>query len=149
MELTPREQVVIEALTWLRTPFHHQARLKEVGVDCVMLLAEVYERAGVLPHQEIGYYPPDWHLHRDAERYLMGLLEVAHEVTSPLPGDVALFKFGRVFSHAGIVIEYPRIIHAYWTQNEVVYADIGKQPLLDKQGKPREVKYMSPFKDKL
>ena len=29
-----KEDVVREAKTWLGTPFHHQGRLKGVGVDC-------------------------------------------------------------------------------------------------------------------
>ncbi|WP_436904878.1 hypothetical protein [Acinetobacter johnsonii] len=34
---------VQEALTWLGTPYHHQGRVKDVGVDCGTLLCEVYE----------------------------------------------------------------------------------------------------------
>ena len=49
------------------------ARVKGAGVDCLMLLAEVYERAGITAHVEPPFYVPDWHLHRDAERYLDGL----------------------------------------------------------------------------
>ena len=34
-----------------------------------MMLAEVYEACGVIPHLEIPFYPADWNTHRDAERY--------------------------------------------------------------------------------
>ena len=34
-------------------------------------------------------------------------------VAEPLPGDIVLYKFGRCFSHAGIVIAWPQIIHSY------------------------------------
>ena len=50
------------------------------GVDCLMLLAEVYERAGVAAHVEPPFYVPDWHLHRDAERYMEGLLRYARAI---------------------------------------------------------------------
>jgi NlpC/P60 family putative phage cell wall peptidase len=104
-----RAAVVAEAESWLGTPYHHMARLKGVGCDCLTLLAAVYEAAGVVPVIEIPFYPPDWHLHRGVERYMDGLLAYAHEVDAPAPGDVALFRFGRCFSHGAIVVEWPRI----------------------------------------
>ena len=55
-------------------------RVKGSGTDCLMLLAEVYEAAGVIPHVEVPFYPPDWHLHRGAERYLEGLMQYAREI---------------------------------------------------------------------
>lgn len=134
-----RQAVVAEAQAWLRTPFHHEARIKGVGVDCLMFLAEVYEHAGVIPHIAPPHYTPDWHMHRDIERYMQGLMQYAHEVEAPLLGDVALFKFGRVFSHGAIVIEWPRVIHAYWAIG-VSWGDANQQPLKD-----REVKFFSPF----
>ena len=53
------------------------ARVKGGGTDCLMLLAEVYEKAGVIPHVDVPFYPPDWNLHRDAERYLEGIMRYA------------------------------------------------------------------------
>jgi len=57
-----RQAVIAEAVTWIGTPFHHAARVKGAGVDCLMLLAEVYERAGAAPHIEPPFYVPDWHM---------------------------------------------------------------------------------------
>src|SRR5262249_4757318 len=86
-ELDPRRAAVVaEAESWIGTPFHHAARVKGAGVDCLMLLAEVYERAGIVPHLEPPFYVPDWHLHRDAERYLEGLAPHAHEIAGPSQG---------------------------------------------------------------
>ncbi len=31
-----RENIVNEAMQWIRTPWHHQANIKGVGVDCAM-----------------------------------------------------------------------------------------------------------------
>jgi cell wall-associated NlpC family hydrolase len=126
-----RRAVVEEARGWLRTPYHHMGRVKGAGVDCATLLAEVYARAGVLPSLDLPFYPPDWHLHRDAERYLDFVLAHAGEVAvappdafsagslafcaarRPMPADVALWRFGRCFSHGAIVIDWPLVIHAY------------------------------------
>jgi NlpC/P60 family putative phage cell wall peptidase len=134
-----RRAVVTEAQSWIGTPFHHAARVKGAGVDCLMLLAEVYERAGVAPHVMPPFYVPDWHLHRDAERYAEGLLAYARPVAEPLPGDIALFRFGRTFSHGAIVILWPRLVHAYWAQG-VVWGDATHHPLA---GRP--VRFFSPF----
>jgi cell wall-associated NlpC family hydrolase len=138
--LTRRAAVITEAISWIGTPFHHEARIKGAGVDCLMLLAEVYERAGVVDHITVEHYPSDWHLHRDAERYMEGLLRYGHEIeATPLPGDIALFKYGRVFSHGAIVVEWPRVIHAYWTIG-VVWGNATLHPLKD-----REMRFFSPF----
>jgi NlpC/P60 family putative phage cell wall peptidase len=134
-----RQRVVTEAEGWIGTPFHHAARVKGAGVDCLMLLAEVYERAGVVGHVDPPFYVPDWHLHRDAERYLEGLVPYARPVEAPLPGDIALFRFGRTFSHGAIVTEWPRLIHAYWTIG-VVHGDATLHPLA---GRP--VRFFTPF----
>jgi NlpC/P60 family putative phage cell wall peptidase len=135
-----RASVVQEAESWIGTPFHHAARVKGSGVDCLMLLAEVYERAGVVAPVEPPFYVPDWHLHRDAERYLEGLTPYAGEITGPpLSGDIALFRFGRTFSHGAIVTQWPLLIHAYWNIG-VVRGDATLYPLAD-----RPVKFFTPF----
>lgn len=112
-----RRRVVQEALTWLHTPYHHHARIKGVGVDCAQILAAVYSAAGVTGAVELGDYAPQWHLHRDEERYLQALkAQGARRVDQPQPGDVGVWRFGRTFSHGGIVIEGgadPLVLHAY------------------------------------
>ena len=135
-----RAAVLREAESWIGTPFHHAARVKGVGVDCLMMLAEVYERAGVARERiDPPFYVPDWHLHRDAERYMDGLLAYTRPVEAPEPGDIALFKFGRTHSHGAIVTEWPRLIHAYWNIG-VVWGDAALYPLRD-----RPVLFFSPF----
>ena len=137
----PRRLAVIEeARGWLRTPYHHMGRVRGAGTDCLMLLAEVYERAGVIPHIDVPFYPPDWNLHRDAERYLLGVACHAREIAEPAqPGDVAVFKFGRCFAHGAIVLTWPRLIHA-WHSTGVVAVDATQPPLA---GRP--VRFFDPF----
>ena len=111
-----RAAVVAEAGEWLGTPFHHQGRVKGAGVDCAMLLAEVYERCGLVRHVDPGYYPPDWHLHRDAERYLEKLMPYAHELAGPPAlGDVAVFRYGlHLLARRDRDRLAQGLIHAYW-----------------------------------
>ncbi len=109
-----RRAVVEEARSWLRTPYHHMGRVKGAGVDCATLLAEVYTRAGVVTERAIPFYPPDWHLHRNAERYLDFITVEGREIDGPpLPADVAMWRFGKCYSHGAIVIDWPLVIHAY------------------------------------
>jgi len=98
---------VEEARAWIGTPFHHGARVLGAGVDCGQLLAAVYQ-----PHLPVTEYPPDWWQHGDQEILLEQVLAYADEVEAPQPGDVALWKFGRCWSHAGIVVDWPVCIHA-------------------------------------
>jgi NlpC/P60 family putative phage cell wall peptidase len=108
-----RAAVVAEAVSWLGTPYHHAGRVKGAGVDCAMLPAEVYRAAGLIPDFPVAHYPPDWHLHRDVERYLDTVTRHAMEVATPTgPGDFLLYRWGRCFAHGAIVVKWPRIIHA-------------------------------------
>lgn len=124
-----RALVLAEAVTWLRTPYHHQGRLRGVGTDCAMLVAEVYHNAmpDRVPAIDPGYYPPDWHMHRSAERYLEWVEKFAVRVDAPKPGDIVLYRWGRCLAHGGIVVAWPgRIIHALSARKKfegVTYAE--------------------------
>ncbi len=135
LESAQRQAVLSLAEYWIGTPFHHQGRVKgpQGGVDCAMLLLEVFLAAGVIPQirdQGLGTrdqgpapnpwplppgfnYSQQWHLHRAEEKYLemVGALG-GYEVDRPLHGDIAVWKIGRAFSHGAIVLLWPCIIHA-------------------------------------
>jgi len=113
--VTTRAAVAAEAWTWLATPYHPHGRIKGVGVDCAMLLAEVFERVGMVPRVDAGDYPPDWHLNHSAELFLQWLLRVgAREVDAPGLGDVGLFRYGHTHSHGAIVVGPDLLLaHAY------------------------------------
>ena len=145
-----RRNVISVARSWLGTPYHAGGRVKGAGVDCLTLLAEVYAEAGAVPYVDVPYYPHDWHLHRSEERYLNGLLRYAHEIDAlPEPGDIALWKFGRCFSHGAIVVEWPIIIHAYVGRACVMenaatatwLSHIGENA--NRQGKARPMRFFS------
>jgi cell wall-associated NlpC family hydrolase len=112
-EASQRAAVVAEARTWLNTPYHHQARVKQAGVDCAMLPLAVYSAVGLIPEIAIDHYPPDWHLHRDTERYLDIVAAHAAEVPAPTgPGDFVLYRWGRAFAHGALIVDWPTVIHA-------------------------------------
>jgi cell wall-associated NlpC family hydrolase len=120
-----RETIVRVAKSWLGTPYHHRAKIKGVGTDCGQILIAVFAEAGLIKDFDPGNYPGDWMLHRDEERYLGTIETYAKRITrDPLPGDIALFKYGRCISHGAIVTDYPEIIHAYKPSGCVILDNI-------------------------
>lgn len=151
MEIQERQRVISVARSWVGTPYHTAGRVKgkSGGIDCLTLLAEVYAEAGLVERIPIPHYPHDWHLHRSVERYLEGLLKYTHEIEGPpQPGDIALWKFGRCFSHGAIVIAWPQVIHAY-VGSSVKYENTETAQWLKcigegaERGKPRPVRFFS------
>lgn len=137
-EITERQAVVAEALSWIGTPYVNHGRVKGAGADCAMLPAEVYEATGMVEHVDVGYYSPMWHLNRKAEKFLETVEKYADRVESPLPGDMVIYKFGKAFAHGAIVVKWPKIVHA--VLNLSVIEDDGDSPVLaiDPRHGPRE-----------
>ncbi len=110
-----REAMRREALTWLGTPWRHGAGLKQVGVDCAQLLFRVFQAVGIIdPDLELSGYSPQFHLHRRHEVFR----ECVECIADELPpeerhmADIILYRFGKVFNHGGLVLEWPTIIHS-------------------------------------
>lgn len=145
MSIEQRAAVVAEVKTWLGTPYHHMGRIKGGGVDCATLIIEVYSAAGVIQNFETEYYPQDWMLHRDMERY-MGTAEMRGAVEfagPPKPGDLLLVKFGRCFSHGAVVIDWPLCFHATVGQN-CGYVDALRDAVFkERTGELRPFKYFT------
>ena len=122
-----RAAIVAEALTWLGTTYHHQARVKGVGCDCAQLPAACYEAVGIVPHLDPDY-SPQWMMHHDAEKYLEYVLPYAREITREelKPGDLVMWKFGRTYSHSAIVVDPPIVIHAMQRAGAVVLGDMDR-----------------------
>jgi cell wall-associated NlpC family hydrolase len=112
LEVEQRAEIVRLALSWVGTPYRQWGARKGVAVDCAMLLVRCWVEAGVFQNFDPRPYPPEWHLHREEERYLNWLESLAVEVVTPRPGDIAVFRFGRCYSHAGIMISATRMVHA-------------------------------------
>ena len=135
-EAEQRTAVVEEARSWLRTPYHHQGRIKGVGVDCAMLLCDVYHQVGLIPYIDPRPYPVDWNQHRSTERYLEWVEQYARPVSAPQPGDIAVWRFGRCFAHGAIVVEWPTVIHAVLrersctTSDASIHSQLSRRPVV-------------------
>ncbi len=125
-----RKSVVQEALSWVGTPYHHHGRVKGVGVDCAQILLAVYcDALALAPAMDVGHYSTQWHLHRGEEVYLSWLEKAgAKQVQAPAPGDIAMFRFGRTYSHSAICVG-DFFVHAYVNLG-VIQSRLDEEPLV-------------------
>ncbi len=109
-----RTTVVKETLSWLGTPYHHLAAVKGAGVDCAMLVVEVFRACSLVPPElDPRPYAPDWHLHKGEELFLGWLNQFGSPVQRPQPGDVVVWRYGRTYSHGAVVVDDAGgIVHA-------------------------------------
>jgi len=133
-------------MTWLRTPHHNGARLKNVGVDCGQFPLAVYEAVGLIPPTATSRYSPQFHLNRGEEWYLSYCQSLGRELgdgEKPQNGDFAIYKVGRVFSHGAIIIDWPHVIHSYVGVG--VSLDLGNKGWMaqNRDGSPRPVKFFT------
>lgn len=125
-EKTERSQVVSEARTWIRTPYHHMGRVKGSGCDCYTLLLEVFRKIGLFTDDDEGaFYPRDWFLHAREDHYKFRIVRHAAEMVDRFcsqtemtsPGNVVLVrvagKRGSLDVHGGIISQWPLVINAY------------------------------------
>ncbi|MFT4097057.1 MAG: hypothetical protein QM651_08020 [Rhodoblastus sp.] len=125
-ESRTRGRVVAEARGWLGTPYHHCADIRGVGVDCGMLLVRVFVDTGLVAPFDPRPYTHDWMMHRSEERFLSSLMARSRPVETPQPGDVALWKVGRCYSHGAIVTSAAplNVVHAVISYGRVVEEEI-------------------------
>ena len=121
-----REKIVDTALSWFGTAYHHHARIKKNehglgGVDCAQFPIAVYSELELIPDVK-PEYSEQWHLNsgdpnlsdEDKEIYLNWVRKFAKEIPieEAQDGDFLVWKFGRRFSHGGILINKEQVIHA-------------------------------------
>ena len=113
-----RAAVIDEALSWVGTPYLHQASAKCAGCDCLGLVRGVWRALYGAEPAVLPPYTPDWAEHGGeetlktaADQYLNPI-----EISHARPADVLLFRMqaGVPAKHMAIIIEEDLILHAYW-----------------------------------
>ena len=140
-EAEQRQAVVAAVRKWVLTPYHFEADILGAGVDCGMLLVRVFVDLGLVPPFDPRPYPPDWMLHRDEERYLGWVYKACGPVEKPQPGDIALFRFGRCYSHGALIINKDEVCHAFYKTNCVTVMRRDETDLVLRGKSQRPVKY--------
>jgi NlpC/P60 family putative phage cell wall peptidase len=121
-----QEQIITTARTWLGTPFHHQARLKGVGCDCLGLVVGVVDELGLKDRNGqslAGYDEIAYSKEPDGAYLTQKLTDLLDEVQEPQAGDLALFSVRDNPQHLAILTDYEGtlgMIHAYAPARRVV-----------------------------
>lgn len=113
--MTSRNDIVMEARSWIGTPFHHMARMKGVGVDCVGLLIGVSRALALVSH---NFDVPAYSQIPDGKTMLNTCDRYMRPIPRPnmKPGDVVVLIVDKEPQHVGILGDYRHggfsIIHA-------------------------------------
>jgi NlpC/P60 family putative phage cell wall peptidase len=113
-----RTRIIDITQSWLGTPYHHQASVKQVGTDCFGLVRGVWRELYDVPSdpENIPPYSFDWAEAKDEETMLLAAKR--HMIEVPLEdargGDVLVFRYriGYNAKHAAILIGGGKMIHA-------------------------------------
>ena len=127
--MATRNDIVRKAREYYGTPFHHQGRMKHIGVDCIGLLVGVAKELGIMSYDSTVYarVPEPGILIQELDSCMDSI-----PIESALPGDVLVFwmsegekrpqhiaiKTGpdtmiHTFQHVGRVVEH--VIDSRWT----------------------------------
>ena len=117
--------IVKKAREYLGTPFHHQGRVKSIGVDCIGLIVGVAQELGLTTHDSIAYsrYPDGRTLMKELKEHL---IEVP--IDESLPGDVLVFWISpktKNPQHIGFKTDIG-LIHTYEHVGKVVEHRMGR-----------------------
>lgn len=125
-------KAISEALSWVGTPYRHQASCKSAGTDCLGLLLGVWRALyGGLP-EDVPAYSADWSEPQGCEALLAAATRHlrAKPIDQSAAGDVVLFRMrqGHVAKHLGIQVQVapsPSFVHAY-SGHGVVVSDFSR-----------------------
>lgn len=116
--MVTRLQVIEEARTYLETPFHHQGRVKGLGIDCAGLVI------GVGKHLGLSMFDTKNYARTPNGNEMKQLLDKHAEQGHGIPGDILLMTFLLEPQHLAIMTTLPDgepgIIHAYASARKCV-----------------------------
>lgn len=108
--------IVAAARSWLYTPFHHQGRLKGVGVDCLGVILGVAHELKITDFDVKGYgrIPSG----KQIEEGLALHCNRVH-ISEMRNGDIILFRFDKEPQHLAFKTDVG-ILHSYQSVGECV-----------------------------
>jgi NlpC/P60 family putative phage cell wall peptidase len=123
-----KNNIVIQARTWIGTPFHHQARLKGKGCDCLGLIVGVVDELGLKDKNDqplSGYDEVTYSKEPDGAYLMEKLTALLDEVpiVEARAGDLALFTVRNNPQHMAFLTDYEDtlgMVHSYAPARRVV-----------------------------
>lgn len=112
--MTTHADIVLEARSWIGSPFHHQGRLKGIGIDCGGLIIGVGKALGVFDYDAMPRYgrqPSGTEMQEICDAYLD-----RRPYAEMIPGNIALMAFVTEPQHLGIISDLRGalgLIHVY------------------------------------
>ena len=104
-----REDILVEARTWIDTPWQHQGRLKGVACDCAGLILGVGDNAGGLVleitdamYQKFARYGHQPLTHVMVQALAHWMIKLEHS-SRALAGDVIYRRYGENPQHLAIL----------------------------------------------
>jgi NlpC/P60 family putative phage cell wall peptidase len=117
-------KVVEEALSWVGTPYRHQASSKGIGCDCLGLVRGVWRELYGHDLEAPVPYAPDWAEAEGEERLLAGAGRhfEATDAEAPSAATLLVFRWRAHLpaKHAGIAVSPTHFVHAYEGGGRVV-----------------------------
>ncbi len=114
------DALVIEARSWIGTPYLHQASLKGAGTDCLGLIRGIWRSLHGCEPEAVPAYTPDWAEPAKDERLWQAAQRcfAEHSLCDEALGDVLLFRMARgaIAKHLGIQVTVggcASFVHAY------------------------------------
>jgi cell wall-associated NlpC family hydrolase len=105
-----KARLIEESGKWIGTPFHEHACVRLAGVDCVHLVAAIYQAVGVLKEFKPPQYAMDGGQHDDSSKVIeyvhqTGRFECMNNRSGSWAcefGDLLCFRLGKVAFHTAI-----------------------------------------------
>ena len=114
--MTIADDFVAAARAYIGTPFHHQGRMPDVGLDCAGVIVCAAAACGIFIEDQQGYgrIPSNGLLQQAVEKHCVRV-----DTSSVETGDIMLFAFRNEPQHLA-VYDHGLLIHAYSDVNRVV-----------------------------
>lgn len=109
--------VLVEAMSWLNTPYRHQGSRKGVGCDCLGLVRGVWRSIYGKEPEKPGPYSADWAETGGQDKLLQAARRhfIEKDISQILPGDLLVFRWRAhdAAKHLGILVSNQTFLHAY------------------------------------
>ncbi len=122
MSAAHKARIVDEAMSWLATPYRHQASVKHHGTDCLGLIRGVYRALYGEEPEALPPYPSSPKAWGGGEPLLEAAQRNLVATGKPQQGVAVFFRLHRSapISHCGIMASTEGFIHSYQGRGVIV-----------------------------